>query len=91
MTVSFSSSSLDPEEVYEEDADHAAVEAPDEQHGDDEPAGDVGAGRPAGHHKVDHEHGRHGAVGELLVRVLGEEVVHRLNEGRVFNSPPFGS
>ena len=28
MTVS--SSSLDPEEVYEEDADHAAVEAPDE-------------------------------------------------------------
>ena len=70
--------SLDPEEVDEEDADHAAVEAADEQHGHDEAAGDVRAGRPARHHEVDDEHGRHRAVGELPVRVLGEQVVDRL-------------
>ena len=72
MTASVSSVcfSLDAEEVDEEDADHPAVESADEEHGDDEAGGDVGPRRPARHHEVDHQHGRHRAVGELLVRVL---------------------
>ena len=78
MTASVSLSSLDAEEVDEEDADHPAVESSDEEHWDDEAGGDVGPRRPARHHEVDHQHGRHRAVGELLVRVLREEVVHRL-------------
>ena len=71
-------SSLDAEEVDEEDSDHPAVESSDEEHGDDEAGGDVGPRRPARHHEVDDEHGRHRAVGELPGRVLGEQVVDRL-------------
>ena len=49
-----------------------------EKHGHDDAAREEGAGGVAGEEEVDDEHDDHGRVGELLVRVLGVQVVHRL-------------
>ena len=46
--------------------------------GPTEPAGDVGARRPAGEEEVEDEHGGHGHVAKLPVGVLAVEVVDRL-------------
>ena len=50
----------------------------DEQHWDDNATGEVGSSRVTGEDEVDDEHDDHGGVGELVVGVLGVEVVHRL-------------
>jgi hypothetical protein len=70
--------SQDPELVYKQASNHPAIDATDEEHGDDHAAGYGSSGSPAGHHEVDDKHGGHGGVAELLVGVLGEEVVDRL-------------
>ena len=49
-----------------------------EKHGDDNATGEEGSRRVAGEEEVDDEHDDHGGVGELLVGVLGVQVVHSL-------------
>ena len=73
MTASVCVSSLDAEEVDEEDADHPAVESADEEHGDDEARGDVGAGRPARHPVVEEQHRQQRKVVELWKVRAGSE------------------
>lgn len=73
--------SLYAELIDEKATDHSAVDSTNEQHGYDNPTGDGGAGCPTGHDKVDQQHGGHGRVAELLVCVLGEQVVDGLFAG----------
>ena len=55
----------DAEDVDHELAEHPAVEGSDEEHGDDEARGDVGAGRPARHPVVEEQHCQQRKVVEL--------------------------
>ena len=63
---------MNTEHVHTDSAENPAVEAANEEHGDDQAAGDVGAAGPAGEEEVEDEEQDEWTIAKLQMCVSGE-------------------